>query len=70
MASRLKDVGRGSLVRKGVVGDYSQHLTEEHWKNMDQWFGERLQGVEIAAPLLKYMAPSAGATGDRSSQDE
>uniref|UniRef100_A0A7S1S438 Sulfotransferase domain-containing protein n=1 Tax=Alexandrium catenella TaxID=2925 RepID=A0A7S1S438_ALECA len=57
MASRLQSYGRGALVRKGVVGDHAHHLTDEHWKQMDLWFAERLQGVEIAAPLVKYMAP-------------
>mmetsp|Transcript_19002 Transcript_19002/g.25519 ORF Transcript_19002/g.25519 Transcript_19002/m.25519 type:complete len:83 (-) Transcript_19002:93-341(-) len=69
MSSRLGETHGSALVRKGVVGDYAQHLTEEHWKQMDRWFVERLQGVEIAEPLMKYMVSGEGSVGDSSVMD-
>jgi len=66
MAARLEDSGKSLLLRKGVVGDYAQHLTPEHWTRMDRWFNERLGDASIAEPLKRWMSSpkepcSAGA---------
>jgi hypothetical protein len=42
-------------VRKGVVGDYSTHLTPAHWEKMNRRFQERLGDVPTFEPLLRYM---------------
>mmetsp|Transcript_81860 Transcript_81860/g.226880 ORF Transcript_81860/g.226880 Transcript_81860/m.226880 type:complete len:371 (-) Transcript_81860:130-1242(-) len=45
----------GITLRKGVVGDYRQHLTPAHWAQMDALFEERLGDVAIAKPLKRWM---------------
>jgi hypothetical protein len=43
-----------SLLRKGEVGDWHNHMTEEAWSQLDEVFETKLGQVAIAAPLRKY----------------
>jgi len=43
-------------IRKGVGGDWKNHLTLEKWKEVDAVFEERLGHVGIAQPLRKWLA--------------
>lgn len=47
--------GTKMLMRKGVIGDYKNHLTEKHWATMAKLFEERLSKSKLAAPLKKYI---------------
>lgn len=42
------------LMRKGVTGDWQNHMNPEAWKKVDQAFQERLNGVAIAEPLRRF----------------
>lgn len=52
-----KDGGARSdtLLRKGEVGDWKNHIDAEHWAKFDQIFEERVGHLEIAKPLKQWM---------------
>jgi len=41
--------------RKGVVGDYSNHLTEQHWARVDALFQEQLGEIDEFKPIFSIM---------------
>ncbi|XP_054710875.1 amine sulfotransferase-like [Uloborus diversus] len=45
----------GNFVRKGIVGDWRNHFSEEQSKRMDEKFAERTKGTEIANWWKEYM---------------
>jgi len=49
------DSNKATTLRKGVVGDYKSHLTEEHWQAMDKLFEKHLGSVKIAQPMRKWL---------------
>ncbi|XP_054711073.1 LOW QUALITY PROTEIN: uncharacterized protein LOC129220670 [Uloborus diversus] len=44
-----------NFVRKGIVGDWRNHFSEEQSKRMDEKFAERTKGTEIANWWKEYM---------------
>ncbi|GFQ73753.1 hypothetical protein TNCT_516371 [Trichonephila clavata] len=44
-----------NFVRKGIVGDWKNHLSEDQSKRMDQKFAERTKGTEIENYWKEYM---------------
>ncbi|GFX99608.1 amine sulfotransferase [Trichonephila clavipes] len=54
-----KDGGEASssvnFVRKGIIGDWRNHLSEDQSKRMDQKFAERTKGTEIENYWKEYM---------------
>ena len=44
-----------TLLRKGEVGDWKNHLDEEHSEKFNKVFQERVGHLSIAKPLEQYM---------------
>ncbi|GBM69849.1 Sulfotransferase 1C2A [Araneus ventricosus] len=44
-----------NFVRKGIIGDWKNHFTEEQSKRLDEKFAERMQGTELESLWKKYM---------------
>lgn len=43
-----------SLLRKGQIGDWKNHLDEKSWQKVDDVINDRLVDVDIAKPLANY----------------
>ena len=54
-AVSLKAMGEKTItVRKGDIGDWKNHLDDEHWGVVDQTIQETLEGLALYAPLAEY----------------
>jgi len=56
--SAMKGGGAGrltnSIMRKGSIGDWRNHLNKELWEKFDDIFARKLGNVDIARPLRHY----------------
>ena len=53
----MKRSGDMSVVmRKGGVGDWKNHLSQEHWQTFDAAFETALGGVALAQPMWEHMS--------------
>ena len=50
MIENSGDPQKKDFIRKGIVGDWKNHFTEENNKIWDDWIAENLKGTDIVLP--------------------
>lgn len=51
----LKNLKELDFIRKGEIGDWRNHFSEEQNKRMDEVFAEKTKGIDVPAIWKKYM---------------